>query len=112
VEDMKRVAEPFVVISALPAEKSFLVAPLLKHYSSSRSGRKAIPNQRPGKVFVDLSSGVKKGDPIAVAASCGWAAYDVADVNAWTAVETLRLMVGQNVPFDFVRLASGRSLYG
>ena len=55
---------------------------------------------------------MKKGDPIAVAASFGWAAYDVADVNAWTAVETLRLMVGQNVPFDFVRLASGRSLYG
>jgi 3-dehydroquinate dehydratase-1 len=111
VEDMMRVEEPFVIISALPAEKSFVVAPLLKHYSSVRSGRKANPNQRPGKVFVDLSNGVKKGDPIAVAASFGWAAYGVADVNAWTAVETLRLMVGQNVPFDFVRLASGRSLY-
>lgn len=111
VEDINRVEEPFVIISALPAEKSFVVAPLLKHYSSSRSGRRGTPNQRPGKVFVDLSSGVKKGDPIAVASSFGWAAYDVADVNAWTAVETLRLMVGQNVPFDFVRLASGRSLY-
>lgn len=111
IEDMKRVEEPFVIISALPAEKSFVVAPLLKHYSSSRSGRTASPHQRPGKVFVDLSSGAKKGDPIAVAASFGWAAYDVADVNAWTAVETLRLLVGQNVPFDFVRLASGRSLY-
>ncbi|KAM0715477.1 hypothetical protein Q7P37_008975 [Cladosporium fusiforme] len=109
IEDMKRVEEPFVIISALPAEKSFVVAPLLKHYSS---GRRTSPHQRPGKVFVDLSNGVKKGDPIAVAASFGWAAYDVADVNAWTAVETLRLLVGQNVPFDFVRLASGRSLYG
>lgn len=108
IEDMKRVEEPFVIISALPAEKSFVVAPLLKHYSS---GRRTSPHQRPGKVFVDLSNGVKKGDPIAVAASFGWAAYDVADVNAWTAVETLRLLVGQNVPFDFVRLASGRSLY-
>lgn len=111
IEDMKRVEEPFVIISALPAEKSFVVAPLLKHYSSSRSARRTSPHQRPGKVFVDLSSGVKKGDPIAVAASFGWAAYGVADVNAWTAVETLRLLVGQNVPFDFVRLASGRSLY-
>lgn len=111
VDDMKRVEEPFVIISALPAEKSFVVGPLLKHYSSSRSPRRASPHLRPGKVFVDLSNGIRKGDPIAVAASLGWAAYGIADVNAWTAVEMLRLLVGQNVPFDFVRLASGRSLY-
>ena len=114
VEDMKKVEEPFVIISALPAEKSLIVAPLLKHYSSSRSPRRTnptSPHRRPGKVFVDLSNGVKKGDPIAVAQSLGWAAYGVADVNAWTAVETMRMLVGQNVPYDFVRLASGRSLY-
>ena len=40
-----------------------------------------------------------------------WTAYGVADVNAWTTVETLRLLVGQNVPYDFVRLASGRGLF-
>ena len=107
IEDMKRVEEPFVVISALPAEKSLVVAPLLKHYTNSTKK----PAQRTGKVYLDLSNGVRKGDPLSLAASLGWTAYSIADVNAWTTVETLRLLVGQNVPHDFVRLASGRSLY-
>jgi 3-dehydroquinate dehydratase-1 len=46
-----------------------------------------------------------------VAASMGWTAYGIDDVSAWTAVETLKLLVGQNVPYDFVRLASGRTLF-
>ncbi|KAK4541219.1 hypothetical protein LTR36_008135 [Oleoguttula mirabilis] len=109
VEDMKKVQEPLVIVSALPAEKSFVVSPLLKHYSHSANKPQS---QRPGKVFVDLSNGVRgKGDSVATAASLGWTAYGIADVNAWTTVETLRLLVGQNVPFDFVRLAAGRSLY-
>jgi len=121
IEDMKRVGEPFVVISALPAEKSFVVPPLLKHYSSARkpppppTTTTTTMTQRrrpPGKVFVDLSNGISgKGDSVATAAALGWLAYGIADVNAWTTVETLRLLVGQNVPFDFVRLAAGRSLY-
>lgn len=108
VEDMKNMEEPFVIISALPAEKSFIVSPLLKHYRKNNKKQ----SQHPGKVFVDLSNGVSgKGDSVAIAASLGWTAYGIADVNAWTTVETLRLLVGQNVPFDFVRLAAGRSLY-
>jgi 3-dehydroquinate dehydratase-1 len=107
VEDVKRLHQPFVIISALPAEKSLLAVPLLKHYSvDGRSTRNSA-----GKVFVDLANGPRKGDPLAIAASSGWTAYGIADVSAWTTVETLRLLVGQNVPFDFVRLASGRGLF-
>ncbi|KAI6874671.1 aldolase, partial [Hortaea werneckii] len=106
LDDMKKMEAPFVIISALPAEKSFIVSPLLKHYSSM------VKKRESGKVFVDLSNGVRgKGDSVATATTLGWSAYGIADVNAWTTVETLRLLVGQNVPYDFVRLAAGRSLY-
>jgi len=106
LEDVKKVAQPAVIISALRADKSLLVGPLLKHYSGSRQGQ-----SRPPKVFVDLANGPRKGDPVALAASLGWSAYGAADVSAWTTVETLRLLVGQNIPYDFIRLAAGRSLY-
>jgi 3-dehydroquinate dehydratase-1 len=107
VEDLKQLEHPLAIISALPGDKSLLVGPLLKHYSSSD----AKPGLTVGKVFVDLANGPKKGDSLAIAASLGWTAYGMADVSAWTTVETLRLLVGQNVPYDFVRLASGRTLY-
>lgn len=107
VDDMKRLAQPFVIISALPAEKSLLVGPLLKHYSVDGRSRDKLA----GKVFVDLALGPRKGDSLALASSLGWTAYGVADVSAWTTVETMRLLVGQNVPYDFVRLASGTVLY-
>jgi len=107
VEDVKRLRQPFVIISALPAEKSLLVTPLLKHYRVNGKSNGNIA----GKVFVDLANGPRKGDPVVVAASSGWTAYGIADVSAWTTVETLRLLVGQNVPYDFVRLASGRGLF-
>ena len=107
VEDMKKVEEPFVIISALPAEKSLVVSPILKLYSNSR--RKM---QRPGRVFVDLSNGIRgKGDSVYLAADLGFSAYGIADVNSWTMVETLRLLIGENLSVEFVRLASGRSLY-
>lgn len=107
IEDLNKMEKPFVVISALPSEKSLLVSPLLKHYSNrmrrSRSG---------GRVFVDLSNGVQgKGDSVALAAELGWHAYGIADVNPCVMVEMLRLLVGFNVGWDFVRLASGRSLF-
>ncbi|KAF2196347.1 aldolase [Delitschia confertaspora ATCC 74209] len=108
VEDVKRLEQPFVIISALPAEKSLLVVPLLKHYRVD--GRNGTAKTS-GKVFVDLASGPRKGDPLAIATSAGWTSYGDADVSAWTTVETMRQLVGQNVPFDFVRLASGRSFF-
>ena len=107
IESVKRVEQPFVIVSALPPEKSLLVQPLLRHYTAN--GR-STPRSK-GKVFLDLANGPRKGDPLAVAANCGWTAYGTADVSAWTTVETLRLLVGSNVPFDFVRMASGRGLY-
>ncbi|KAF2740670.1 aldolase [Polyplosphaeria fusca] len=120
VEDVKRLEQPFVIISALPAEKSLLVVPLLKHYrvdgrkgnsNGNSNGQGAAKGKPPGKVFVDLASGPRKADPLTVATSAGWTAYGIADVSAWTTVETIRLLVGQNVCYDFVRLASGRGLY-
>jgi 3-dehydroquinate dehydratase-1 len=107
VDSMKKVTQPFVIVSALAAEKSMLVQPLLRHYSNNHC---RSPNGG-GKVYVDLTDGPRKGDPLAVAAASGWTAYGTADVGAWTTVETLRLLVGQNVPFDFVRMASGRGIY-
>ncbi|KAK7512166.1 type I 3-dehydroquinase-domain-containing protein [Phyllosticta citriasiana] len=123
VEDVKKLEQPgpFVIVSALPGEKSALVGPLLKHYSSCKlqnqnqiqiQDRVCNVNQAPaGKVFLDLANGPRKVDVMALAQEAGWTAYNIADVNAWTTVETLRLLVGQNVPCDFVRLASGRSLF-
>jgi 3-dehydroquinate dehydratase-1 len=106
IESVQRVDQPFAIISALPPEKSHLVQPLLRHFSANGRG-----NGGKGKVFVDLANGPRKGDPLAVAEGCGWTGYGVADTSAFTTVETLRLLVGQNVPYSFVRLASGRGLY-
>ncbi|KAJ5949676.1 hypothetical protein N7454_001260 [Penicillium verhagenii] len=108
IQSVKLVEQPFVIVSALPPEKSLLVQPLLRHY---RSNGRLSPTATRGKVYLDLTTGSRKGDPLAVAASAGWTAYGSEDVSAWTTVETLRLLVGQNVPFDFVRMASGRSLF-
>ncbi|KAF7717421.1 Pentafunctional AROM polypeptide GaaX-like protein [Penicillium ucsense] len=108
VQSVKLVEQPFVIVSALPPEKSLLVQPLLRHYRTN--GRSSPPSTR-GKVYLDLTCGPRKGDPLAVASSAGWTAYGSEDVSAWTMVETLRLLVGQNVPFDFVRMASGRPLF-
>ncbi|PGH20836.1 3-dehydroquinate dehydratase, type I [Polytolypa hystricis UAMH7299] len=108
IQSVKRVEQPFVIVSALLAEKSLLVQPLLRHYSAN--GRSS-PRSTRGKVFLDLATGPRKGDPLGVATRAGWTAYGAADVGAWTTVETLRLLSGQNVPFDFVRMASGRGLY-
>ena len=120
IESVQRVDQPFAIISALPPDKSHLVQPLLRHFSNGKSstslpglanGNKLGSNRGKGKVFVDLANGPRKGDPLAVAEQSGWTAYGVADTSAFTTVETLRLLVGQNVPYSFVRLASGRGLY-
>lgn len=108
IQSVKLVEQPFVIVSALPPEKSLLVQPLLRHYRAN--GRSSPPSTR-GKVYLDLTSGPRKGDPLGVATSAGWTAYGSEDVSAWTTVERLRLLVGQNVPFDFVRMASGRLLF-
>ncbi|KAL2131502.1 hypothetical protein VTI74DRAFT_4944 [Chaetomium olivicolor] len=97
---------PFLVVSALGPEKSTLVGMLVRLFGSRGTG-----NAR--KVFLDLAdrSASRKGDPAVIAEQSGFAAYGAADVTAFTTVETLRLLVGQNVPYSFVRLASGRTLF-
>jgi 3-dehydroquinate dehydratase-1 len=116
VEDVKRLEQPFVIISALPADKSLLVVPLLKHYrvdgrNGSTNGHGLTAAKPAGKVFVDLASGPRRADPLEIAIAAGWTAYGIADVSAWTTVETIRRLVGQNVCYDFVRLASGRGVF-
>ncbi|PQE08759.1 pentafunctional AROM polypeptide protein [Rutstroemia sp. NJR-2017a BVV2] len=107
MESVTRSDIPVAIISALPPEKTHLVQPLLRYFSNGRDAGRGSK----GKVFVDLANGPRKGDPMAVAQNCGWTAYGVADTSAFTTVEMLRLLVGQNVPYSFVRLASGRGLY-
>jgi 3-dehydroquinate dehydratase-1 len=115
IESVQRVNHPFAIISALPPMKSHLVQPLLRHFSSnsgrSTPGGHTSRSGGTGKVFVDLANGPRSTDPLSVAEKNGWTSYGVADASAFTTVETLRLLVGQNVPYSFVRLASGRGIY-
>ena len=100
------VGSPFVVVSALGPDKGNLVGMLVRVFGSRGSA-----NTR--KVFLDLADSPvpRRGDPGLIAEQSGFAAYGAADVTAFTTVETLRLLVGQNVPYSFVRLASGRTLF-
>jgi len=100
------VGSPFVVVSALGPEKGNLVGMLVRVFGSRGSTKTR-------KVFLDLADGPvpRRGDPGLIAEQSGFAAYGAADVTAFTTVETLRLLVGQNVPYSFVRLASGQALF-
>ncbi|KAI6780720.1 Pentafunctional AROM polypeptide-like protein [Emericellopsis cladophorae] len=97
---------PFLIVSALGPEKSHLVGMLIRIFGGV--GMSNGSNTR--RVFLDLADGAvrKRSDPGAVAEKSGFAAYGAADVAAFTTVESLRLLIGQNVPYSFVRLASGR----
>ncbi|GAO48087.1 hypothetical protein G7K_2274-t1 [Saitoella complicata NRRL Y-17804] len=103
-EDLRTAQHPRAIISALSADKSHLAQPLLRILGTH-------PQTLKSKVFVDLANGPRLGDPLAVAASMGWKTFGIADVSAWTTVETLALLVSQTVPYDFVRMASGRGIY-
>lgn len=92
-------ATPFVIVSALSADKATLVSMLLRVFAGQRSK----------KVFLDLADGATK--TTAAAAGLGFVAYGAEDVVAFTTVQTIRGLVGQNVPYSFVRLAGGRGLY-
>ena len=62
-------------------------------------------------MFLNLAdvTAQSKSDPSDAAEKSGFVAYGAADVAAFSTVESLRLLVGQNVPYSFVRLASGRN---
>lgn len=100
-------ASPFVIVSALGPDKGNIVGMLLRVFGGTRSP--SSTNTR--KVFLDLADGPRKSDPGMIAEQSGFAAYGVADVAAFTTVESLRQLVGQNVPYSFVRLASGRGIF-
>lgn len=111
-------ASPFVVVSALGPEKNKIAAWVIRAFggapaTSGSSGSSSGNSTK--KVFLDLADGAagvtRKGDPSIAAEQSGFAAYGAADTAAFATVETLRLLVGQNVPYSFVRLASGRGIY-
>ncbi|KAI1366201.1 3-dehydroquinate dehydratase [Xylaria arbuscula] len=97
---------PFVLVSALGPEKSSLVGMLVRLFGGARGSSSQIR-----KVFLDLADGPRKGDPATIAEQCGFAAYGVAETTAFTTAETVRLLVGQNVPYSFVRLTSGKGMF-
>ena len=90
----------FIVISALPAEHLF--RPLLQMITLSQ-----LVSSHSGRVFVDLANGPRRGDPLGAAKGMGWDGYGVSDVVAWSVKEMLGSLVGENVPFDFVRIVCG-----
>ena len=92
----------FVVVSALPGEQSHLCHPLLQMITMSQP-----LSSDSGRVFVDLANGPRRGDPLGAAKAMGWEGYGVSDVAAWTTKETIEKLIGENVPFDFVRTACG-----
>lgn len=102
-------SSPFVIVSALRPEKSNLVGMLLRAFGGAGSRGSSMSK----KVFLDLAEGSSRrsSDPSLIAEKSGFGAYGAVDVAAFTAVESLRLLVGQNVPYSFVRLASGSNLY-
>ncbi|KAI1103187.1 aldolase [Jackrogersella minutella] len=99
-------ASPFVIVSALSPEKSNIVGMLVRVFGGSRGSSTQIR-----KVFLNLADGPRKGDPSLIAEQSGFATYGVVDTTAFTTVETFRLLVGQNVPYSFVRLASGQGMF-
>ncbi|KHN96143.1 Aldolase-type TIM barrel [Metarhizium album ARSEF 1941] len=97
---------PFVIVSALGPDKGNLVSMMLRAFAAA--GQEGAPNVN--KVFLNLAdvAARKTINPHETAERSGFASYGAADVAAFTIVESLRLLVGQNVPYSFVRLASGR----
>jgi 3-dehydroquinate dehydratase-1 len=101
---------PVLIVSALRSEKSNLVAMVVRAFGNGVGTN----NGKYRKVFLDLaehnvgSSGVLGR----AAEQSGFAAYEAADVAAFTTVESLRLLVGQNVPYSFVRLTNGARSIG
>lgn len=105
VESVNRVKKPFVIVSTLHAEKSPLVRLLLRHYAA---GHHNSPRSR-GRVFLDLASGAD--DTLrASAIKLGWTTHDMVEISSWMTVIRFRELVGENIPYDFVRSASGRQL--
>ncbi|EWC44775.1 hypothetical protein DRE_06413 [Drechslerella stenobrocha 248] len=102
---VERLPHPFVMVSAVAVERAGVIHTLLRIINAHSQ-----PIQG-GKVFLDLNNGPRRGDPLGVAAATGWTTSGIADIAAWTTVRQLQNLVGQSVPYDFVRMASGRGLF-
>ncbi|KAL2205654.1 3-dehydroquinate dehydratase [Sarocladium strictum] len=98
-------SSPVLIVSALSSQKSNLIAMVVRAFGKGQTGS----DTKRRKVFLDLadSRGVGGGSLGLTAEQNGFAAYEAADVAAFTTVESLRMLVGQNVPYSFVRLTNG-----
>ncbi|EHK97854.1 putative Pentafunctional AROM polypeptide [Glarea lozoyensis 74030] len=108
IESVQRVNHPFAIISCLPPMKSHLVQPLLRHFSTNGRATPGGTLRNGGSPFQKQleANGPRSTDPLAVAEKNGWTSYGVADASAFTTVETLRLLVGQNVPSESMEIYS------
>ncbi|EGX88400.1 pentafunctional AROM polypeptide [Cordyceps militaris CM01] len=99
-------AAPFVMVSALGPAKSSIVRLLLRAFASNAQNSGSTSCK---KVFLDMAHAADRQaiETAEIAEKSGFAAYGAADSAAFTTVESLRLLVGQNIQYSFVRLASG-----
>lgn len=97
---------PFLMVSALGPTKSSIVRLLLRAFAGTGQSQGHATTK---KVFLDLAHAADRqaNETAEIADKSGFAAYGATDSTAFTTVESMRLLVGQNVPYSFVRLASG-----
>lgn len=91
---------PFAVLSALEKRDLKILSPLFRLLDS--------PNGPP-RMFLDVVNPSRQRWSKDNAQS--WLIGDVEEVAAWTAVEMMRILVGQNVPYDFVRMAGKEGFF-
>jgi 3-dehydroquinate dehydratase-1 len=97
---------PFAVISALEASQAQLLIPLIRLISAHGTHR------GPKRMLLDIGNG---WDQKILSASgilaSGWIINTVEDVAAWTAVEMMKCLVGQSVPYDFLKMAGKKGFF-
>lgn len=91
---------PFAVLSALAKDDIHLLSPLFQLLGS--------PN-KPFRKFLDVAN--QSRQRWTKNNSQPWLFSDAEEVAAWTAVEMMKLLVGQNVPYDFVRMAGKEGFF-
>jgi 3-dehydroquinate dehydratase I len=97
---------PFAVVSALEAGEAQLLIPLLRLISAHSTHR------GPKRMFLDLGNGKDQKTLTASGiVAGGWIINTVEDVAAWTAAEMMKCIVGQSVPYDFLRMAGKKGFY-
>lgn len=100
LDDLSSGERPFVVVSALAANKSMMVTPVLKHYST----HVCEEAHGSGMIFMDLSGSSSNGkaDSVSHARALGWTAYPAVEVRMRIFAETFSTLCCETLPLDFV----------